>query len=492
MKKPAEMFDRDHEWAALSRFVSDEQPGATLGVVSGRRRQGKTFLLDAVAREAGGFFFSAAEATEAESLRRLGETLAAFLRAPGPLAFESWHHAIEALLRLGAERPVPVVLDEFPYLVKASPALPSIIQGAYRPLGPDRTGSRARLLLCGSAMSFMGSLLAGNAPLRGRAGLELVVHTLDHRLAAQFWGIGDPRLALMTNAIVGGTPAYRTEFLRGDTPADLDDFGDWVVRAVLNSQSPLFREARYLLAEEPDIRDSGLFHSVLAGVAEGNSTRGGIANYLGRKATDIAHPLNVLEGAGLLIKEADVFRDNRTTYRIAEPLVTFHHSIMRPAWSLLDRTGNAEQVWRMSQRRLAGSVLGPHFEWICREWALRYSGGFFGDLVTQVGSGVVNDPSNKTSHEVDVAVVGYSDGGKPPLLSIGEAKWQERMGMGHLERLRRIRTLLSGSTRYDTSGTRLACYSGAGFTPELVKEAESGAVDLVDLNQLYGLPVTAP
>jgi hypothetical protein len=43
--KPADMFDRDEEWAALSRFAADNRPRATLGVVSGRRRQGKTFLL---------------------------------------------------------------------------------------------------------------------------------------------------------------------------------------------------------------------------------------------------------------------------------------------------------------------------------------------------------------------------------------------------------------------------------------------------------------
>ncbi len=366
LEKPSEMFDRAEEWAALSRFVEDDQAGATLGTVSGRRRQGKTFLLDAITRQANGFFFSAAEATETESLHRLGDTLADYLELPARLDLADWHQAVDALLRLGERRPLPVVLDEFPYLAKSSPALPSIIQGAYRSLRDERGRSRTRLLLCGSAMSFMGSLLAGNAPLRGRAALELVVQTLDHRRAAEFWGLTDPRLAVLVNAVVGGTPAYRSEFLRGDSPASLDDFGSWVTRSVLNAQSPLFREARYVLAEEPDIRDAGLLHSVLAAVAEGNGHRGGISNYLGRKAADIAHPLNVLEDAGLLLREADLFRDNRTTYRIAEPLVTFYHAVMRPAWSLLDRPGNAARVWQTSQRRFVSNVVGPHFEQICR------------------------------------------------------------------------------------------------------------------------------
>ncbi|MGH3544675.1 MAG: hypothetical protein ACRDPW_01890 [Mycobacteriales bacterium] len=42
MEKPAHLFDRDHEWSTLIRFVTDQTPGATMGVVYGRRRQGKT------------------------------------------------------------------------------------------------------------------------------------------------------------------------------------------------------------------------------------------------------------------------------------------------------------------------------------------------------------------------------------------------------------------------------------------------------------------
>lgn len=223
MTKPAGMFDRDREWSALSRFVGDDQPGAMLGVVSGRRRQGKTFLLEALTRQAGGFYFGATEAIEAESLRRIGQALAEYLRLPVPFRPADWHEVADALLSLGRERSVPVVIDEFPYLAKASPALPSILQATLGPLREQRMESRTRLLLCGSAMSFMGGLLSGGAPLRGRAGLELVVHPLDHRLAAEFWGLTDHRLAVQVNAIVGGTPAYRREFTRNDTPSGLGD-----------------------------------------------------------------------------------------------------------------------------------------------------------------------------------------------------------------------------------------------------------------------------
>jgi hypothetical protein len=77
------------------------------------------------------------------------------------------------------------------------------------------------------------------------------VHTLDYPLAAEFWGITDPALAIKVHAIVGGTPAYRREFARDDVPAGPADFDGWVTRTVLNPASPLFREARYLLSDEP-------------------------------------------------------------------------------------------------------------------------------------------------------------------------------------------------------------------------------------------------
>jgi hypothetical protein len=143
----------------------------------------------------------------------------------------------------------------------------------------------------------------------------LLVQPFGYRDAARFWGADDLRLAVLLHCIVGGTPAYRREFVAYDAPDGLGDFDDWVLRTVLNPQSPLFREARYLLAEETEIRDPALYHSVLGAIAVGNRTNGGIANFIGRKSADLTHPLNVLEDCALVAKEPDVFRRGRWTCR---------------------------------------------------------------------------------------------------------------------------------------------------------------------------------
>jgi hypothetical protein len=322
----------------------------------------------------------------------------------------------------------------------------------------------------------MGGLLAGNAPLRGRAGLELVVPTLDYLRAAEFWNLSDPVLALKVHAVTGGTPAYRREFARDDTPAGPEDFDGWVKRTVLNPASPLFREARYLLADEPDLRDLGLYHSVLAAIADGNNSRGGIASYIGRKSGDLAHPLNVLQDCGLIVREPDAFKDNRSTFRIAEPLITFYHAVMRPIWSDLEHTRDASLLWQRSQRRFTSNVLGPHFEQVCRYWAHHFAAEeTIGGIPVRVEAGTVHDVGRMANHQLDVVVFGLVDKGPEPVIAIGEAKWNEVMGMAHLDRLRRLRGLLTAQgsrVRPGAADARLLCLSGAGFTDGLSNEAE--------------------
>jgi uncharacterized protein len=482
------MYDRDFEWSELVRFATYDGPEATLGIVSGRRRQGKTYLLDALTRASGGLLFTATEATAPESLREFGAVLADFSGEPVPYRFDSWDEALSQLLDGAARRgPTVAVIDELPYLVRQVPELPSVIQ-RHLDRRARRSGAQVRLLLCGSAMSFMGQLLSGSAPLRGRAALELVVPTFDFRQAASFWGIADPRTAALTNAVVGGTPAYRREFAQNDSPGGPDDFDPWVVRAVLNPARPLFREARYLLAEESELRDTALYHSVLAAIADGNATRGGIAGYLARAATDLAHPLRVLEDAGLISRDTDLFRRNRSAYRIAEPMVAFYHAIMRPAWGDLERPGRGAEVWRRMRPTFGSKVVGPHFERICRDWTRWYAshetlGGFPG----QVGSGSINDRSGRVLREVDVVVLRQDDARSAEVICIGEAKWNTVLTPWHLENLIRARDMLRDHpTARSSDRTRLALFSGAGFSDDLrALAARSADIALIDLDRLY-------
>ncbi|MCL2585662.1 MAG: ATP-binding protein [Streptosporangiales bacterium] len=486
LAKPAHLFDRTWEWQALASFAARSGPRAKLGVVSGRRRQGKSFLLQALAEETGGLYFQATEAAEAESLRQFTEALTRHSRQVIDPPFRDWNDAVRYLFSQYTDEPTLVVIDEFPFLTRLSPSLPSIIQ---RELGPGGSGqhSAVRLILCGSAMSVMGGLLAGRAPLRGRAGLELVLQPFPYPEAADFWGIDDPHLAMKVHMVVGGTPAYRHEFVDGDVPAGPDDFDSWITRTALNPASPLFREARYLLAEETDIREPAIYHSALAAIAFGHTTNGAIANYLGRKSDQVTHPLTVLEDSALIAKEPDLFRDGRFSYRITEPLITFYEAIMRRRWADLELR-RADAVWNSARSTFRTQVAGPHFEALCRFYATLHGTELFGEP-TEIGSGSVNDPAGKSQLQIDVGALAMpSPDGRRRIASLGEATWGETMTLHHLERLERAAALLA-ARKFDTRDTILACYSAAGFDENLrERAARDPRVRLIGAADLYREP----
>ena len=181
------------------------------------------------------------------------------------------------------------------------------------------------------------------------------------------------------------------------------------------------------------------------------------------------------------------FRPGRSVYRINEPMVAFYHALMRPEWSRLERQGRAGEVWRASTRRFLGGVVGPRFEQICRDWVQDYApNNLLTAPATHVGYGVVNDPQNKTNHEVDIVATGLDPAGGCVLLAIGEAKGHEQVGLGHVQRLERVRELLTRAGQPGAENAALLCFSGAGFSPALAAAGpERDDVHLIGLDAIY-------
>jgi hypothetical protein len=125
----------------------------------------------------------------------------------------------------------------------------------------------------------------------------------------------------------------------------------------------------WMASPSPLAADPALYHSVLGAIAAGNHTNGGIASFIGRKSSDITHPLNVLEDCALIARAPDVFRRGRSTYRVTEPLINFYEAIMRPDWFRLE-SGQAAEVWRDQRANFLSRVVGPHFASVCRSFAL--------------------------------------------------------------------------------------------------------------------------
>ena len=487
--KPPEVFGRDQEWTDLIGFTTASGPGMRLGIVRGRRRQGKSFLLRRLASACDGFYYQALQEQSTGALEGLGAALGRHLNVPGGhIAFRSWTDAMEALAGLTRPDGTPflVILDEFPYLLEHSPELQSILQ---RTLDARREPGAPpiRLILCGSALAVMSRLLAGTQALRGRAVLDLVVSSFDYRTAATFWGITDHRIAFSAYAVFGGTPGYR-DLITVPSPATMADLGPWLAQGPLNPASALFREDDYLLTAEPTLTDRGLYHAVIAAIAEGKTTQGAIAAHIGREQRSVQYPLAALEESGFVVRDEDILRQRRPSYRLADPILRFHHAITRKDSARFEDRRTAE-AWGDAGPRFRSQVLGPQFEQMARDFTLHHAApATLGGVASRVGRTVVNDPAGRAVHELDVVAVDVStQHGKPRVMVIGEAKHTHKpQTTGALRRLELIRSLVEDRGDVDASQAHLAIFSASGFDTDLLQTARDRTdVLLVDLDRLY-------
>ena len=481
--KPARLFDRDDEWRELTEFTSSPRPGAALGLVYGRRRQGKTLLLELLALELGGFLFAATQQSEAQNLADLGSAYAAYRGLRQPVVFGTYGEALDELFRLGEERATAVIIDEFPYLVKATPALPSYLQRALSPLGHARERTRTRMILCGSALTTMSQLLGGGAPLRGRAQLELVVRPFGFRAAAEFWEVDhEPELAFRLHALVGGTPAYK-EMCGGSGPGNLAGFDSWVQRHLLSPASAMFREGSLLLREEPSIADPTSYAAVLAAISAGNHRRSEIAATLGRSSGALAHLFDGLQDVGLIQHLDDALRGKRTVFQITEPVVRLHQLITGRSEPELV-AGRAARVWARTSETVAARIYGPHFEDVARRWCLEHAeDDTLGGPPGSVRPTEIACPEHRDRHELDIVIADDPAGGR--ITAIGEAKAAgTAMEARELRRLEHLRGLLP-ATRVDQP-PKLLLFCLSGFSAELTVEAGGRPdVELIDLERLY-------
>jgi uncharacterized protein len=481
--KPIELFSRDREWSRLVEFVESPLDGCLLGLVYGRRRQGKTTLLQQLCKEMGGFYWQAAETEASENLQSLSAAWSVWTKSPGPIRFGSWAEAFDHLTRAKSQ-PTPVVLDEIGRVIVKAPIVPSLIQACLAPVGSTAALNWTRLILCGSAFGQMRSLLDGPAPLRGRATLELVVQPFDFRTAADFWQVrSNPTVAFEMFSYIGGTPAYPT-FASGDLPRS-GGIERWVVRRLLDPSSALFREGRIVIAEDSELVDQQLYWGLLGAVASGQRRWAELDAALGAKRGSLSHALRTVIDAGWMTRRDDPIRSNRSTYELREPLVRFHRLVIEPNEHRLELGVDARKVWHDAEHTVASLILGPQLEQLAYDWAL-----LFADHVTFNGAVAAVGPTNVGNLQIDFAAVEQLPRGGRRLLALGEAKaLTTRVGVDLVDRLDQACELLVATPPKGLQvppTVKRVVFSRSGFTNELRRLADRrNDIELVDLERLY-------
>ena len=472
--KPDDVVDRDEEWNVLERHVSEGR--ARLGIVTGRRRVGKTFLLRRLAERHGGLLVPCLEEEREPALRRFADALGRHhgLSLGTP---RDWAAALEQAT-VGPLAVPLLVLDEVPYVLAHSPELESVVQHT---VDDSRDVDGTRVLLAGSSLAIMSGLLGGGRPLRGRADVQLLLRPFDYRLAATYWGVRSSSVAFRLHAVLGGSPGYRVMALA--PPNTIAAFDRWVVDAVINPASALYHEHAYLLGEDSRIADRAIYSSIMRAIAAGDHRPSRIAARVGRAQTSLSYAFRTLTEAGFVENVDGVLSGRDPRYELVDPVVAFLYACAEP-WRSLIEEGRREQAWAAAAPAWHAQVLGPHLERLARVWASRFaSPSSIGGAAGVVGRAEIADPSGRVTREIDVAVlaVGERPGAHARVQAIGEAKLTADVdALAHLDR---CAALLEVRGNGRPAQLFVVCERATRALRDVVRRRAD--VQIVDLDRLY-------
>jgi AAA+ ATPase superfamily predicted ATPase len=460
---PHRFIDRVPEQRSLAEAWASGRP--ELVVVHGRRRVGKTELLARFAANRPVAFFVAAQQLVVNQLTDLGRALgpmaAGFRRGRPPrLAFRDWEEALAVVGDAATHRRVGLVLDEFPYLCDADPALPSIVQRWW-----DATGSRRNVVvvLSGSEQAMMRRLTSAEGALYGRPTRSLWLRPFDYFHAGRFVGRWSPEDRIRAYAVAGGIPDYLEEF-DPDRPLRNE-----VLRLAFSPDGRLFREAPDLLRSE--FSEPRTYESILRAMATGEHQPSRIAALSGMKSAGAASPyldrlirLELVERR-TLPTEASEPRPRISRYVLVDPYLRFYFALVDPWRSaiLLGQGAKAlDELWPIAFDEHVSRV----FEDVAAQYVRRLSGT--GDLP------VLQTVGKQWIEAGDVDVVGVSGG---RVAVAGSAKWTREFAKpGNLADLRRDVTSIDR-----LAAPVLLLFSRSGFDPALRSAADVRLVSPADL-----------
>jgi AAA+ ATPase superfamily predicted ATPase len=395
--------NRETEIARLTSILGSDM--AQLIVIYGRRRCGKSTLLKRVMNDATVYFAADTRETPLQIMalaQRIQEIIPGFARP----VYAEWDTLFRSLNTALRGR-ITLCIDEFPYLVKNAPELPSILQNIH----DDGAHSNFNIIVCGSSQMMMhGLVLDSHAPLYGRADEIMKIQPMSVAHLKTFLGLSAIE-AVTEFGVWGGVPRY------------------WEIRKASGSLDIALREHlvnQYgLLTDEPErifsdeIRTSVQAYTLLSLIGSGCHRLSELAARMEKPATHLSNALAFLTELKYIRRELPFGESLRSTkrslYKINDPFLNFYFTFIVPEKSRID-LGLRAQVIKEIKKKMP-IYTSAIWEELCRqsvpfiikvdEWS---------PASRWWGKGIDGAPL-----EIDVV----SESADKQKLLVGEAKWTE-------------------------------------------------------------------
>jgi len=449
---------RNEELKVLEDVWSGRSPKTC--AVYGRRRIGKTTLVDRFCMDKKHIRFSFIRSTEEKNAAIMDSAIARFERS-STFGLTTFQQALDELSEIISEDDIVIFMDELAYLIEQAPHVSSELQHFIdHPL--KKSGSM--LVICSSAVSLMRKEIESeDRPLYGRFINRIHVRQLHYWQCERMHPEMDRMDALKTYMVLGGYPAYH-EIVQDES------FENMVIGRLLGPNAPLSEEAVNMLSME--LSPLPTIEAILLDISHGRTDIKRISEKEGISKTICGKYLRMMEELDIVGHVNPMANSDRKTriYRIKDPLVGFWHMVLYRNMDLAS-SPNREAAYTAMKEDIS-TYLGFRFEDVCTDYIRRRF------LCKNIGKwwGWIDGETS------DIDIVAEIVDGKENYALLAECKFRNRkIGTTTLEELEFRSGFVKGY-----NNIRFMIFSGSGFTDELEEAAESrNDLELVGLDDLF-------
>jgi len=438
-------------------------------VIYGRRRIGKTTLINEFCRGRKTVYFVAVQSTAKENLEILSAQILSALAPDAPQTpFPSFRGAIEYVFECAKKERIIFAIDEYPYLANSDKAVSSVLQAAIDKYQAD---SKLFLILCGSSMSFMEKQVLGyKSPLYGRRTAQYKLLPFDYLESAEMMPDFNNEEKIILYSVTGGIPEYLS---RIDNTLSLQEN---VRNLFFDPSGRLFEEPANLLKQELKMPET--YNAIITAIAGGSSKLNEIASHADIETSQCSKMLYMLIGLGLVRKEYPIteIKSKKSIYILDDWMFIFWYRFVRPELSRIT-VGLGEVVCGEVFAEQLSSHTGRAFEECAKQYMWRaLKERKIPISFKKIGRWWGNNPKKRQGEEIDF--IAFS--GEEAIF--GECKWRNtQVGEDELEDLIRKARLFPYF-----KNIQYMLFSKSGFTGALKSRAAiHGDIALINIGDMF-------
>ena len=282
------------------------------GVIYGRRRIGKSTLINEFLKDKPNIFFQAKKDSMYGNLRSFSYEIDKLLDLPKSFVFSSMEEAFDSLIEYAKGKRFVIAIDEYPYIVNQDASFPSVLQEAI-----DRAPENLFFLISGSDVGMLKKELEDhNSPLYKRRTFEMNVTKLKYSESLEYLKNVDNETKIKYLSFTSTYPYYLSA-MDFDIP-----FEENIKRLLFNEYGTFFTLPDQLLSNSLNTQD--VYNAILYAVSKRKRSNKEIAEYIHEDEAKVSKYIKTLLQSELLDKR-ETYNGNKKTvyYEIGDPMLRF-------------------------------------------------------------------------------------------------------------------------------------------------------------------------